>query len=568
MFDTALQVFYIALTAALAVGFWKIRPWLIDRGHTSLSWYAKSLAIACAIIVPLHIEDALKGLEPPTPGLFAGAILIMGALVSLVRNIIGWFAGKMGFGGGDGHMRGAMLADEQSVAKQLKKVQSRFSVGSVPVPTELETRGFLLAGSPGTGKSQTLTHALDALRSAGQRAVVADASGIYTSRYYTEGRDVIVNPFDNRCAPWSPLAELETVADIPALAKSLVPDGENATQAEWNGYAQNFTEAVLEYCFENGLTNGELYHYIVSAPEEELREICAGTPAEALLTEANIRMFANIRAIASSNARFLRYLDPAADAKNGFSIRRFLVNEEHNGWLFLSYQQQHRDALKSMIACCVDIASRTVLSLPPSQTRRVIFGLDELPLLGRVQSIVELATNGRKHGAMLFCGLQTIAQVRDTYGPNTSQTLLACLGSWLVLRVSDGETAEYMSRYLGEEEKTRVVRSGGESSQGMMKGSTSENWSEQVVTSRVVLPSELQQLPDLRGIFNLAGPTPSAVVNLQVAAPHHEAEAFIAAPPRERAKRPAKAQEEQGGAGGGNVRDAQAEAQADMLDLL
>ena len=275
-------------------------------------------------------------------------------------------------------------------------------------------------------------------------------------------------------------------------------------------------------------------------------------------------MFANARTGLADAAKVFRHLDPAAGAADGFSIRKH-ITEEQPGWIFLSYQQQHRDALKSMVACCVDIASRAVLSLPPSHDRRVIFALDEMPLLGKIQSIVDLATNGRKHGAMIFAGLQSISQLRESYGPETAQTLLACFGSWLVLRVSDSATAEYMSKYIGEEEKTRVVKSGGESSQSMQwGGSKSDNWQEQVVQGRVMLASELQALPDLHGIFNLSGPTPAARVVLRIAAARTTAEAFIAAPPRARVK-PQSQQPEQQPAGG-TSRDSSAEI--DSLDLL
>lgn len=559
-----LQIF---AAAGLAVWLWVMRPWLAERGWQKTYFWATNGAIGSAVVAVGSIPDLMAGKDAPSAGIFLVGIVVAAMIVTFLRNIWHWLAEKAGSavgGGSKDHLRGAKLAGEREVARTLKHTPSRFSVGAVPVPVELETRGFLLAGSPGTGKSQTLTHALDALRADGARAVVADASGIYTSRFHTDGRDVILNPFDGRCEFWSPLAELESVADIPSLTKSLVPDGEGSA-AEWNGYAQTFVEAVLEHCFTNDLTNGELFHFILSASNEELREICEGTPAQPLLAEGNEKMFGSIRGIAGSSAKFLRYLDPAAGVKNGFSIRRFVVAENHNGWLFLSYQQQHRDALKSMIACATDIASRAVLSLPPSPDRRIVFALDELPLLGKIQSIIDLATNGRKHGAMIFAGLQTISQLREAYGNETSQTFLACLGSWLVLRVSDGATAEYMSRYLGEEEKTRIVKSGGESHQGMQVTSgKSANWQEQVVKDRVVLPSELQAMPDLRGIFNLAGPTPAAVVNLRIAAAHTEAEAFIAAPPRVRVK-PQVPQGEQKQAGGAS-RDAAAEA--DMLDLL
>ncbi len=568
MSDIFFHIAYIATAAGLAVWLWLVRPWLAERGWMTLHGWALSLSVGAGGVAVGLVPDLLNGKAAPSLGLFFAGIFIAGMIFNLFRNGWAWVAEKAGIPGfgrnPHEHIRGAALANERAVARQLKHSQSRFSVGAVPVPVELETRGFLLAGSPGTGKSQTLTHALDALRADGALAVIADASGIYTSRYFREGgQDVILNPFDERCVRWSPLCELESVADIPALAKSLVPDGEGSA-AEWNGYAQTFVEAVLEHCFTAGLGNGELFRILVVADLEELREVCAGTPAQPLVADGNERMFGSIRGISSSAAKFLQYLDPNADAQNGFSIRRYL-HSDRAGFLFLSYQQQHRDALKSMIACCVDVASRAVLSLPPSHDRRVVFALDELPLLGKIQSIIDLSTNGRKHGAMIFAGLQTIAQLRESYGNETAQTFLACLGSWLVLRVSDGETAEYMSRYLGEEEKTRVVKSGGKSHQSMQVGSSkSENWQEQVVKDRVVLPSELQALPDLRGIFNLAGPVPSAVVNLQIAAQRKEAEAFVAAPPRVRVK-PKVQQQEQKRAGGTDRAQA---AEADMLDLL
>lgn len=566
MMDFVIGGAYAVYFATLAVFLWiYARPWLSERGHYTAHWWATNVAIAAAIIVPIQIQETVSGKEQSDFALAAISPVMLALIIHLFRNIYYWAKEKVGFGGSGGdHIRGAALADETAVAKQLKHSKSRFSVGAVPVPVELETRGFLLAGSPGTGKSQTLTHALDALRKDGALAVIADASGIYASRYFDEQRgDAILNPFDSRCVQWSPLAELESVADIPALAKSLVPDGEGSA-AEWNSYAQTFAEAILEHCFVNGLANGELFRLIVVADPEELREVCAGTPAQPLISPSNERMFGSIRGIASSAAKFLQYLDPNADAQSGFSIRRY-IHADQPGYLFLSYEQHHRGALKHLIACAVDVASRAVLSLPPSRDRRVVFALDELPLLGKIQSIIDLATNGRKHGAMIFAGLQTVSQLRELYGQETSQTLLSCLGSWLVLRVPDPATAEYMSRYLGEEEKTRIVKSGGESGSFTQGSSTSENWQEQVVKDRIVLPSELQNMPDLRGIFNLAGPTPSAVVNMRIAAEHQEAEAFIPAAPRVRTKPPVKKVEDASPAGN---KDRNNGAEPDAYDLL
>lgn len=524
-----MNIVYFLIALGLSVWLWIIRQKLLEKGWETAEYWAFNFSIGAVIIAALAVSG--KQHIAGVGDLFVG-VAICAFLINLARRGWHWVTSKIGGAGGDeNHMRGAKLRGESQVAKALRGKASRFSVGEIPIPVELETRGFLLAGVPGTGKSQTLTRALDALRADGARAIVADVSGIYASRYFDVDRDIIVNPFDARSVAWSPLAEIETVADIPALCKSLIPDGEGEGRV-WSSYAQTALDAILEHCFTGGLSNAEIFRLVAVAPVEELRGIFAGTPAQPLVAEGNEKMFASVRGSMVDALGAIRYLDPA-EGVSGFSIRKHITSEAA-GWIFLSYQPQHRDALRSLIACCLDISARAVLSLPPDLSRRVIFALDELPLLGKIQSVVELATNGRRHGAVIFAGLQTVAQVRAAYGPDTSQTLLACLGSWLVLRVSDAETAEYMSRYIGEEEKTRKVQSGGTSKKPLELSSSSDNWQEQVVKDRVVLPSELQALPDLRGIFNLAGPVPAAVVTLRVANEHKAAEAFVAAPPRKR----------------------------------
>jgi type IV secretory pathway TraG/TraD family ATPase VirD4 len=243
-------------------------------------------------------------------------------------------------------------------------------------------------------------------------------------------------------------------------------------------------------------------------------------------------MFASVRSSAVDAVSALRWLDPAA-GKDAFSLRRHIV-EQRPGWIFLTYQQQHRAGLSRMICACLDVASRAVLSLTPDLNRRIVFGLDELPLLGKVQSIVDLLTNGRKHGAVCFVGIQTIAQLREAYGLATSQTLLACLGSWLVLRVSDAETADFMSRFIGEQEIERYVQSTSSSSNWHSGNTDSTTTQQQIVRQRAVLPSELQQLRDMTGYFNLAGPTPVAYVELAFAPARHQSKAFEPSPPRAR----------------------------------
>ena len=257
-----------------------------------------------------------------------------------------------------------------------------------------------------------------------------------------------------------------------------------------------------------------------TASADDLRETLAVGPVQALLDKDAGKMLASVRAILGSKLKPFAALDQSVGA-DGFSIRRFI--EDERGWLFVSFKQSQRDAMKPLIAAALDIASRAVLDLPPAagnraEQTRTWFVLDELPLVGKIASLGTLLTNGSKHGAAVVAGLQTVAQLREAYGQHQAQTILATLGTWLTLRVSDPETADYMSRNIGDEEIRRVVASGGTSSKTLEFGSQqSENWGEQYTTQRVVLPSELQNLPDLCGYLNIAGPVAACPVRLALA---------------------------------------------------
>lgn len=499
-----------------------VRGWRIGRFGSWLTWLL--IFIGIYIMLPASFPAWL------------GQLLVV--IASGAHFYFLFFAGQ---GDNDGYVRGAQLTNAAKVnAKQLKGRQSRFTIGGVNVPIDIEPRNFLLAGSPGTGKSQALTVALDSLIADKAMAVIADASGIYCQRYYDSKRDVILNPLDARSVKWSPLAEIKSAADIASVCKSLMPDGEGESR-QWTTYAQECLDAIISHVYANCGTNGDIYELAVSADIKTLREVFAGTPAAALVTEGNDRMFGSVRGTLSEAMRAFKYLDKSVGAANSFSIVDHITRDKP-GIIFLTYQQQHRAALARLIASCIDVAARSVLMLPPKLDRRVVFALDELPLLGKINSIIELATNGRKHGAVIFAGLQTISQLRELYGRETAQTLLACLGSWLILQIADAETAEYMSKQLGDTEQIRVNRSGGSSNTDSGR-SESSNWNEQIHKDKVILASQLQGLESRIGYLRLASMNAIVHVAIPIAQEHIQAKAYIPAPEPKPAPKAAPAPE-------------------------
>ena len=103
-----------------------------------------------------------------------------------------------------------------------------------------------------------------------------------------------------------------------------------------------------------------------------------------------------------------------------------------------------------------------------------------------------------------------IAQVSSIYGQSHAQTIVENCSNTLILRCSaseNGGTSQFASRLIGDREILRRQLSRGndrESALSARGGRRSRSVSEQHVTEAAVMPSELEQLPDLCGYLKCA----------------------------------------------------------------
>lgn len=472
-------------------------------------------SIACRVWIWLREpsdvhRNAWRWLVHPAAWIVAMFAMMPGApfLMALGFGICGWGAFCLVINyfkpssGGDSHRRGQRVLSAKDIKKWTKIHACRAWLGEIAIPRIFEALHFLIAGTTGSGKTLAFHQLMQPAR-ATDAAIVADVGGTFVSKYFRDG-DVILNPLDERCPPWSPLAEMTGAWDSDRLAKSFIPDGEGSS-SEWNHYAQTLFSAVFSHVFEAGGTNADLYKFLVLSSDEELAAVCTGTEATQMFSEGASRMLASTRAIVATYAKPLRDLHPTS-GEDGFSIRK-LIESDRKAWVFLTARDDQLAYLKPLIAAQIDIAASALLTLSESRERRVWFFLDEFATFGRINSIEPLLSKGRKYGGSVVIGLQSVSQLFASYGQNVAKTLLACLGTWLVLRAPDPETAEFMSRYVGETEVLRTQNSGNKDG---------ESWSQQVTRERVVLASEIANLRDRFGIINLAGEAPAAWTNIPI----------------------------------------------------
>jgi hypothetical protein len=362
---------------------------------------------------------------------------------------------------------------------------------------------------------------------------------------------LILNPFEANSVKWDLFGEIDTPYDVDQLARSLIPDHEGADRS-WRGYARTFFAAVTRQAHEAGITDvGELFRLLVVAEPQELRELVEGTPAQPFLDEHNARMFDSIRSVTMAAGASLEYV--AAQQAPPLSVRRW-IQEERRGVLFLPYRAGQIASLRGSISAWMRLAifetmnrGEAPMRAPGAHeagstatgvtaaNRRLWFAVDELDALGHIDGLKDALARLRKFDARCILGLQSVAQVSATYGHDEAHTIVENCGNTVILRCSASEgggTARFASQLIGQREVIRTAISTSRHA-GDWFGSTTQ--SQQFHLEAAVLPSQIEQLPDLSGYLKFASEPSWRRIQLNlIASSQRRTEAAVHTPNRSR----------------------------------
>lgn len=481
----------------------------VMRGEAG--WRTKTAAILYGVggaLMLLSFVSLAGALTFDWPRVFTAGWMFFGW--GLTFGIPGYFLFPTAVGG-DQHLRGAQwmsVGQRQSLIKAGNPLQIK--IGGIPIPWHLETTHFLIAGTTGAGKSLAINGILDTLRARqADRVVMADAGGEAMQRWYQHG-DLILNPLDERSADWSPFAEMRDPWDSELLARAAIPEGEGSSRS-WHGYARQVVGVALRRLWETGqASNGKLVAVLTLSTNEEMIALVEGLPVAALFGEDNGEMLASVRGIIGSHIGAYAYLNPAAGV-DGWSIRRWIESTDagEKSWLWIPYTDTQVETLKPLICAWADLVVSFTLSLRTSDTRAIWLIADELAALGQVSSLKGALARGRRYGLRCMFGLQVLSQFRESYGRDGAQSLLGCISTWLILRAGDAETAAEMSKHLGEVEVLRPEESTSSSDNG-----ESSSRSTRHVIEKIMLPSEIMNLPARSGVLCLGEDFPLAPVEI------------------------------------------------------
>lgn len=454
---------------------------------------AAVVLLAMAVIGGIAALFAVPMLDPVP---MAQVWLVPGAV------FLGGLLGLLGAPGEAGPrvVRGARTGARRTSAKQLARASRKprregvLLFAGTPLPRAAETRHAVVLGATGTGKSVAIREMLAGAIARDDRAVVADPDGSAMAAFWQDG-DVLLNPEDARSVRWNVLDEIRQEADTKRIAEALMPSPGDAESLKWVEDGRAVLAAALGAFHREGLGDQrDLARTLGGRDTERLALLCEGTPAERFFAEGNERMLGSVL---STLRRPVETLLLASQATGpAFSVRRWV--REGRGRLWLPYRADQVPLLRDAFACLLSVAMVEALSLAEDHDRRLWFVIDEADQLGRITDLELVLTKGRKEGACVVLGFQSIAQLQQHYGRAVADVINEQCGNRLILRcdTSEGDgTARFASELIGDREVEREEETRS-STRGDKSRSRSTSQATRRTIERAVLPAEIAGLPD------------------------------------------------------------------------
>lgn len=389
----------------------------------------------------------------------------------------------------------------------LRSKASPFRLGSMPLVKASETRHILISGGTGSGKTNCFHTLLPQIRKKGQRAIIVDTSGEFVSKYYREGKDILLNPFDKRGVPWHPWCECHESYDYKTLAQSFIPPSHREDENFWRKSAQEVFSSLLEIKSAEKRIS-EVVNLLLYVPLLQLSKALQNTKAASFLDTNSEKTAGSIRAVAAS---FLECLEAIEDTATPFSIHDWVQHETDDSWLFLTSTIGQRASVIPLISAWFSTAMRKLLQMPPNVDRRLWFIADELPSLNRLKDLEVCLAESRKFGGCALLAFQSPAQLEMIYGRELTRIIVGNCATRIAFAEQDPETAIGISKTFGEKELRELQESISYGAHEMRDGI---NLSSHNKISPVVSTTEIQSLETNQAFVKVPGNLPITKIKL------------------------------------------------------
>jgi type IV secretory pathway TraG/TraD family ATPase VirD4 len=281
-------------------------------------------------------------------------------------------------------------------------------------------------------------------------------TGSYVNKFYDPSNgDIILNPFDSRTFNWLPWNDIVDTEDFDDLASHFSSNNGMGRNSFFDRTAELvLAEALKKYAVSRDLK--ELLRITTYSSNSEFAKAFENTAVAGMINNSAPETSTGVQATLSKNIAALKHLAPIGD----FSIRQWCNDEENKSWLFLTALPSQRATLSPLLSAWISVALKSLMSRDiGSMLENLWFIMDELPALGKINSLNTALAESRKYGGCFVAGIQNIFQLDKIYGSAAANDLLDLFNSKFIFRVGDQQTAHRSAMMLGEQEIRKTQES-------------------------------------------------------------------------------------------------------------
>jgi len=400
----------------------------------------------------------------------------------------------------------AVTAATRETAKELNGQEPFMWLGPyLPLPKTRWTRGVILYGSPGSGKTVALIPIIQQLISAGCRSFFYDVKGDFTSMFLgLNGTVGLICPGDKRSLVWDIARDVRSPLSAAIFSAALIPDA-GGDGKFWSSASRQLLEGTLISCQnELGINWGwqTLADRLAVDSVVMAERMAKHSPmAELLVKDDKSSTTSSVLATLVGHTKVVQDLarafsdgqDEAGNFRPSISLTAWAKDGYPGKIRQLIYQAGPDRAMTTALgSAMLNVLTPELLSaaLPDDEHGRTIaFVLDEMPSLGEIpfQGLIE---RGRSKGIVLVAACQTLEQIKEVWGEETMKGLGSMIGTHLVFRVQQSASRDTIAEQFG---KARWSITGVTTSAN--GGSTSVHEENRAV----VQPHELSELGPVKG---------------------------------------------------------------------
>ncbi|UPM43725.1 type IV secretory system conjugative DNA transfer family protein [Halocatena salina] len=327
--------------------------------------------------------------------------------------------------------------------------------GSVDLPK----RSILVAGAPGSGKTEAAKHLVQQLLfDQDSLVLVYDHKSDFQEFFDSINVDYIKISMEGSTHIWNLFREFDSNHDVDEFARALFPQLSGGDNDFFDDMARQVFAACLKMMLhrsdKENLSNAAVRYYFqtrgVQEVYEDLNEYSEfQAAASAIDVEASPKqaqgVYASVQRVV--NKVFVGDFGDEPDDGRGFSLREH-TNDPQGVPIVLDFPKESGQATKPIFRFLIDHAAMFAMQDTDEYS---YFVLDEFAQIPHLRRLEELVNVGRGEQVVTLVTLQSVQQLYENYGESGGEAILAGLVSMILLRPNDPQTVEFYRSAIGED---------------------------------------------------------------------------------------------------------------------